>query len=191
MTDWDPRADHVGILDLVEIDTLDGPFRFLLGVDGLFTDINGNDWAGSQLLTSPQMQSAIEGIAPAGQIVLPFFQDPDEDDLIGGVKSLGRSYIDGQEIRFYYQPLLATSDFYAPQVAPVLEFTRICRELAYSGEGAERREITLFFEATTEDRASRRRIAMNTDGHSKLLGTANPSLEFMPTVDFEEEKLFG
>ena len=137
------------------------------------------------------MQSAIEGIAPAGQIVLPFFQDPNVPDLIQGIKDLGRAYIDGQEIKFYYQPLLSTACLYKPQLAPVLEFTRICRELSYSGEGPERREITLYFEATTEDRSSRRRIALNTEGHAKLLGTSNPSLEFMPTVDFEEEKLFG
>ena len=44
MTEWDPRADHVGILDLVEINTTDGPFHFMLGQDGPFTDVNGVEW---------------------------------------------------------------------------------------------------------------------------------------------------
>ncbi len=51
--------------------------------------------------------------------------------------------------------------------------------------------MTLTFEAWTENRRAARRIILNTEGHANLIGEANPSLEMIPTVDFEEEKLFG
>ena len=65
------------------------------------------------------------------------------------------------------------------------------RRLTLTASGARDRRITLGFEPWTEDRRAARRIALNTEGHAKLTGSASPSLSFMPTETFEEEALFG
>ncbi|OWU80430.1 hypothetical protein [Phaeobacter sp. 22II1-1F12B] len=185
-------SDHVrAALDLCEIDTTDGPARFIVGVDGIFRDINGNSWYGSQLASVTSLASALEGQAPEGSATLSFFQDPDADSLIAQIKALGLDYIRGRAITFYVQPINSQSEFYAPTVAPVQWMQRVMRSLVFSASGAQDRSISVTFEAWSENRRAARRIVLNTEGHAKLIGEANPSLEFMPTSDFEEEKLFG
>ena len=180
-----------GALDLCEIDTPDGPARFIIGTDGVFVDTDGNRWFGTQLASVSSLGSAMEGQAPEGNVTLSYFQDPDADDLITQVRALGLTYIEGRPITFLVQPIGSMEEFYAPKVAPVQWMQRTMRTLGISASGAQDRSISLGFEAWTEKRRASRRIVLNTEGHAKLIGEANRSLAFMPTTDFEEEKLFG
>ncbi|MGI3169980.1 hypothetical protein ACRARG_12545 [Pseudooceanicola sp. C21-150M6] len=188
---WNPRDRLVGFLDLVNINTTDGDFGFIAGTDGVFTDINGKTWYGSTLISVPRLQSAIDGVAPSGSIEMSFIQDPSDVDVVGQIRELGLAYIKDRPISFYLQPIRSMSEFHAPTLPPELHMTRTMRTLTFAGAGAAERSITVGFEPWTEDRRSAKRIAYNTDGHAKLIGSANPSLSFMPTENFEEEKLFG
>src|SRR5690554_3463678 len=102
--DFDPRDEVIAVLDLVEIDTMDGTYRFIIGTDGVFRDSNGAEWWGSALASVSGLESGINGVAPEGQIVMSFFQDPTMPDLIAEMKDQGVDYIAGQEIRFFLQP---------------------------------------------------------------------------------------
>lgn len=184
-------AAIMGGLDLCEVDTLGGPVRFMIGADGVFTDVNGNQWFGSQLGSVSSLGSAIGGQAPEGSLSLSFFQDPDADNLVGQVKALGLEYVADLPVTFYVYPVLSHAEFLAPTIAPIQWLRRTSRSLTYSATGAQDRSITLGFEAWSEKRRAARRIVLNTEGHERLSGSPNPSLEHMPTTNFEEEKLFG
>lgn len=188
---FDPRDPVAQVLDLVEIDAADGTHRFLVGTDGTFTDSQGRDWVGSALSTVSGLQSAIDGVAPEGTASMSYFQEPGEPDPIEQIKALGLDYVAGREIRFYCQPLGSVEELYAPAVAPILWMTRVMRQVSYRANGARDRSISVSFEAWSERRGAARRVKMDTEGHATLTGSANPSLEFKPTVDFEPEKLFG
>ena len=188
---FDPRDDVVGVLDLVNVNTADGDVGFLLGTDGIFTDVTGKRWYGSTLLSASRLQSAINGKAPSGTIGLSYIQDPDQPDLIDQIKAQGGAYLIGRPVTFYWQPLHDMAEFYAPTIAPQMFLSRIMRTVTMTAEGAQTRQISVGFEAWTEDRRAARRIPLNTEGHARILGAPNPSLEFMPTDAFEEEKLFG
>lgn len=189
--DFDPRDPRVGLLDLCLIDTPDGPARFIIGADGIFTDVNGAQWFGSQLISASSLGASIGGEAPEGSLTLSYFQDPNADDLISQVKDLGVDYIAGRPITFYVQPVRSMGEFYGPATPPIQWMQRTMRTLTFSADGAQGRAITLTFEAWTEQRKGSRRIVLNTQGHAQLIGEANPSLEFIPTTDFQEQKLFG
>lgn len=188
---FDPRDDVVGVFDLVNINTPDGDFGFLMGTDGIFTDVNGKKWVGSTILSVSRLQSAIDGVAPAGSVGMSFFQDPDQVDVIAEIKALGVDYLNGRSITFYWQPFRSQEEFYAPDLPPQQWLQRTMRTLTFKANGALDRSISVGFESWSEDRKAARRIALNTEGHALLTGSPNPSLEFMPTSDFEEEKLFG
>lgn len=188
---FDPRDDVVGLLDLVEVETQQGPARFLIGVEGVFRDVTGNEWVGSQLVSIGSLKSAIDGIAPEGTATLSFFQDPDAKNLITQLREQGTEYTVGKTITFFVQPIGSMAEFYAPTTPPIQWLQRVMTNIGYSANGALDRSITLAFEAWSQYRRSARRIAMNTEGHARLTGSPNPSLEFAPTVDFQEEKLFG
>jgi len=190
--EMDLDSGVVAMLDLCEIDSSDGKtHRFILGQDGEFTDTSGNVWVGSSLLTASSLQSAIDGVAPSGDVTLSYFQDPGAPDLASQMRELGVDYINGQEIRFYVQPILSQAEFQAPKHAPRQWLSRTMRRLTFRASGAQDRSISASFESWAENRKGARRITLNTEGHEKLIGEANPSLEFMPTSDFQEEKLFG
>ena len=188
MPDW---SSVIGWLTLAEIDTADGTFRFMPGTDGKFTDANGNEWLGSVLISVPKLTASIGGNAPAGEVTLAYYQDPDDPDLIGQVKSLGIDYVQGNAIRFYAQPLYIMSDLEAPTEAPELFMTRTMEALTFSENGVADRSITLSFETVFQDRKSSRRRVLDERGHSTLLGTSNPSLEYMPRSNWQETPLFG
>lgn len=182
--------DVVAMLDLVKLDTPDGEARFIIGTDGIFTDAEGSIWTGSQLITVSNLKSAIGGKAPSGSLTLSFFQDPEADSLIEQIKQLGVEYIAGREITFYFQPIRSQAEFQAPTILPIRWMSRTMRSLTFASGGGQDRSITLTFEAWAEARRTARRIILNTAGHEALIGEPNPSLEFIPTTDFEEEKLF-
>ncbi|SFD16040.1 hypothetical protein SAMN05444415_1081, partial [Salipiger profundus] len=43
-SDFDPRDERLGLLDLVSLNTPDGTARFWIGGDGVFTDSSGEQW---------------------------------------------------------------------------------------------------------------------------------------------------
>lgn len=189
---FDPRADVTRVLDLVALDTPDGIVRFLLGTDGIFTDSLGRAWYGSQLLSLSGMESAINGVAPAGQVGMSFFQDPaSPSSVLAQLREYGADYLDGRTIDFFIQPLAGAAENYAPKVPPVQWARRVMRQIGFKLNGPQEREAWVGFEAWSEGRRTARRLAMNTEGHAALIGEANPSLEFIPTSDFTEEKLWA
>lgn len=176
--------------NLCEVDTTSGVYRFLIGADGVFTDVSGVNWYGSSLLSMGQMTAAINGVAPGGAIQINYFQDPNAPDIITDMRAKGVAYILDRPIRFYRQHFRSIAEMYAPVTAPILRFTRTMKGMTFGSSGPHERSIEVTFEAWTEDRRAARRIIMDQNGHSEILGRANPSLEFMPTDSFDEERLF-
>ena len=142
MPEFDLRDDVIGILDLVNLDTPDGEFGFLLGVDGVFTDVNGKVWVGSTALGSDRLQSAINGVAPEGRIAFSFFQDPQQLDLVEQVKALGIEYLSGRAISFWYQPISSVAELSAPVLPPRKWLTRTIRTLSVRANGARDRTLS-------------------------------------------------
>lgn len=188
---FNPRADVVYSFPLVDVETDDGSFGFIPGRDGIFTDVNGKKWYGSALIDLPDLGLSINGTAPTGQISMSFFQDPDAPDLIGQIRELGLEVIEGRPLTIYIQPMNGPEEMYAPVFPPVAVMTRTMRSLSNTADGEVQRSITVTFESPFEDRKTARRRILNTQGHAEILGAPNPSLEFMPTNDFQEQKLFG
>ena len=188
---FDPRSDVVGYLNLVNINTPDGDFGFMIGTDGVFTDTTGKRWWGSTLFNDQGFEFAINGSAPSGSIDLRFFQDPEAGALVDQIKALGVGYIEGREIRFYQQPLFSVNDLYAPAVPPSLEATRYMTAIGISFIGALERKISLSFETDNIDRNSASMLRYTTVDHGKLIGSANPSLSLMPSDTYQEEPLFA
>ena len=187
---FDPRADVVRLFDLVELDTPGGVVRFWIGGEGTFRDVTGAEWYGSQILEVSALESAINGIAPAGSISVAFYQDPDAPEVIAELQDLGLDYLAGREIRFFVQAFATLAEIYAPKSTPRRVATRIMRTMTIAAKGPLEREISIGFEAWSESRRNARRVVLNTGGHAELIGEANPSLEFIPTTDFQEEKLW-
>lgn len=188
---WDPRDAAVAYLRLVSIDTTDGEFRFILGADGRFVDVNGQEWVGSVLIGGSENADAINGVAPEGALTMSFFQDPNVPDLVAQVRDLGLAYVEGREIKFFLQPILTHAEFSAPTIAPVLRRTRRAVSVTTRSEGVQGRALVLNYEAATIDRRGRRAVMLNSEGHAKLIGAANPSLSLMPTTLEQDERLFG
>jgi hypothetical protein len=187
----DPRAQGLGALELVEIDTPDGAARFLLGQDGSFQDVNGLWWRGARLGSVTELQSALQGAAPSGRLTLSYFQDPAAPDLVGQLQALGADYVRGREVRFLVQFFHDPGEVVAPTTAPVLWLTRIMTELSFSASGPRDRSIAVGFETAAQYREAARRLQFNIDGHASLIGYPNPSLTYAPTIDYQEEPLFG
>tara|TARA_R110002049_G_scaffold175735_5_gene343037 strand:- start:3333 stop:3920 length:588 start_codon:yes stop_codon:yes gene_type:complete len=185
-----PRDDLTGQFDLVNINTPDGDFGFVIGIDGIFTDVNGKVWHGSSVIAATDMASIIGGEAPSGTITLSYFQDPSLPDLQAQILALGNGYLDGRSIQFYWQPFTTASDMYAPTIAPILEHTRTMRGVTLDKSGPQGRSITVPFEAWTEGRNMTRRVPFSVAGHEFLLGATNPSLTYRPTDNEPDEKLF-
>lgn len=183
-------VEIIGKLELVNINTADGDFGFIVGTDGVFKDVTGKLWYGSQLFKAAPLEQSINGIAPSGEVSMSFFQDPDAPDLVSQIKALGNDYVKGREIKFYVQPITDPQDLYNPVLPPELLMTRIMRTIKFTANGPQNRSIGVTFESVFENRRRARRLAYNTTDHSKLVGYSNPSLEFIPTVDFQEQKLF-
>lgn len=187
---YDFRQEVIGRLELVNINTPDGDFGFMVGTDGVFKDINGKLWYGSTLIQAGEQQYSYSGNAPAGELTLSFIQDPDQPDLINQIRELGNGYIKDRNITFFVQPITAMADFYNPTMPPQLVLTRTMKTLRFTAQGLQNRQISLTFETAWVDRKKGRRFVYNTADHSSAIGYFNPSLEFIPTVDFQEQKLF-
>jgi len=189
---YDPRAEVQGFLDLVSIDAPSGMARFMLGVDGRFTDRSGNDWWGSQLISAQPLEWSRGATAPAGELVLSYFQDPAAGDLIDELRESGDSVLRGRAVVFWRQPIGSMAEFYAPRFDPVRLATRVCGGLRFEIEGDVTRRIVLTVEGPLAQRRAVRPRLYTVPDHNALIGdTDNPSLGLMPRDTLHEEKLFG
>lgn len=194
-SNYDTRAEVVGFVDLVELDTSLGEFNFLLGQDGWFKDLNGKNWIGSRLISCSEVEFSINGSAPGVELGLTFIQDPDEPDLITEIRALGEDLVKGREARFYIQYLENIEQYFHPIYSPQLITKRVMMNLSYFFEGPQIRRISLQVEGPFNLRSRPVGGRYNTDDHSRRLGmppgVINPSLEFMPVHGIDEQSLFG
>lgn len=188
---FDPRAEIKGFLRLADIDAPSGLARFMIGQDGVFTDVSGNTWTGSQLIEADAPALSRDGSAPEASVTLSYFQDPDASDLIDELKASGDIAIRGSLVRFYLQPIGDVAEFYAPRWAPILRATRLAAGLRIEATGDTVRRLTVTLEGPYRARVSRRGFLYTTDDHARLIGAPNPSLRYMPTDGQVLEKLFG
>ncbi|MGL4309805.1 MAG: hypothetical protein ACRCSU_04905 [Paracoccaceae bacterium] len=193
---FDPRADIVRVLDLVNINTPDGDFGFLLGRDGKFTDVNSKVWWGSSLIDVPDLELSINGAAPAGSLTLSWFEDPtqrhdpDEPGLIEQVMALGADYIRGRELSFYVQPMTDDSQLWAPTIAPIPVARMQMQSISFQLMGPSQRSLALTWEGAFRGRNTARGLYYTTTDHARLTGSANPSLTFAPMDGRQPEKLY-
>lgn len=189
--DYDFQADVIAVLDLVELDTTEGTVRLWIGEDGIFIDTSGNQWTGSKLLSVSEIEYSINGSAPAVTLGFSFIQDPDAEDLIAAVSELGVAAVKGRPARFYIQYLRSMNEFYKPFYAPDLITQRSMTNIDYIFDGPQIRGLSLTVEAAFNLRSKPVGSRYNTVDHSRRVGHDNPSLEFMPTNNNDEEALFG
>ena len=187
---FNPRDDVLGVLDLVNINTPDGDFGFLIGTDGKYIDINGKEWWGSVLIGSPSLPFSVNGIAPAGEIGMTFFQDPEQNDLVADIRSLGADYVRGRALSFYSVFLTDMNQIYAPTSPPVLISTVKMQSIVTEASGPLQRRISVVYEGAFAGRNEARGLIYNTSDHAKLIGSQNPSLTYIPAEYRPEEKLF-
>lgn len=191
---FDPRADVAGLLQLASINTPDGDFGFMLGVDGRFVDVTGKEWWGTVLVNKPEVEVSINGAAPAGQLTLAWFADPTqigpEATLIEEVKAVGSDYIRGRAMTFYVQPFTDTSQLWTPVIAPI-PFAQVeMQSIGFSSSGGGERSISLSWEGAYRGRNLARGYYYTTTDHAKLTGAVNPSLTYAPMDGRQLEKLF-
>ena len=191
MSDPDFRADIVGLIELVELDTTEGVARFILNEDGFFTDANGNRWAGSKLITVSEVEYSVNGSAPAVELTFSFIQDPDADDLVSAVRAMGVGAVKGRAANFYIQYLGSFAEFYKPVFQPMKITSRTMINLGYGYDGPQIRSLSLTVEGPFNLRSKPIGARYNTADHSRRVGHDNPSLEFMPYTTFDEQPLFG
>jgi hypothetical protein len=187
---FDPRAEVIGVLDLIKIDTPDGVYGFMPGVDGKFTDIDGQEYWGGILITDGALQMAIQGTAPEGEIGMAFFSDPDGAQLIADIRELGLDYVQGRAITFLIQPLTDMAQFYAPVLSPIQIAQRRMTRISYAMTGPIQRQLSVGYEGVFAGRNAGPGLFYTTEDHAKLLGTANPSLTYMPRDDFTEKQMY-
>lgn len=187
----DTRAEVLGVLHLVEITTLDGPFRFMLGVDGEFKDTNGRTWLGSTILAAGERTMMVGDEAPRGSLSMTFIQDPSMPDVVTQIKALGVDYVYGLPIKFWVQPFAKHEEAVAPVEAPRLMMTRKATGITFDIEGPARRVITLSYEGVGASGNQQLRRVYNTADHSRLVGAQNPSLQYIPQAAENDEPLFG
>lgn len=191
-SNYELSSQVIGLIDLVELDTTEGPLNFVIGEDARFTDVNGTVWLGSKLLSVSETEFSINGTAPALQLSFSFIQDPDSEDLIKIIKDFGGvDAIKGRLAKFYIQYIGEYKEIYAPVFAPQLLTQRVMYNLDYSFEGPQVRTLTVTVEGPFNLRARPLGGRYNTADHSRRVGSPNPSLEFMPNNATDTQTLFG
>lgn len=185
-------VEIVGVIELLEMDTTEGTLRFLLHDDGRFQDINGNWWLGSKLMSVSEVDMSINGTAPAFEATFSFIQDPDEPDLIQNIENMGGvSVIKNRTARFYEQLIGRTDEFFKPVSEPELITQRKMLNLTTKFDGPQIRTLGVTMEGPFALRSKPTVGTYNTDDHSRLVGSSNPSLEFMPKNSIDEQPFFG
>lgn len=193
--EMDFKADTVGILELVELDTTEGICRFIVNADGFFIDSNGNKWMGSKLISVGEIEYSVNGSAPAVEFSFSFIQDPDAEDLVSAVRAMGLAAVRGRDASIYIQYIGATREFFKPFYAPQKITVRKMSNIGYAFDGPQIRSLSLTVEGPFNLRSKPVNLRYNTADHSRRLGLApgvvNPSLEFMPNNTFDMQPLFG
>lgn len=188
---FDPRDPVSVVLQLCNLDTPDGEYGFMLGSDGVFTDVTGKEWVGSTLIGVDSMGFGLDGVSQSATATMAFFEDPqDPSNLVEEIRDLGASYVKGRPATFYVQPLASIEEMYAPRWSPIPVARRIMDHITVNAPDALTRSITLHMENVFKVRGAARRLYYNTEGHQAYLGESNPSLEFVPTEP-REERVFG
>lgn len=185
------RAEIVGVLHLVEITTLDGPFRFMLGLDGEFIDSSGQRWLGSTILSASERAMMIGDEAPRGSLSMTFIQDPSMADVVTQIKDLGVDYVYGLPVKFWVQPFTSHEEIMAPTSPPRLMLTRKATGITFDIDGPARRTITLAYEGIGANGNHQLRRVYNTADHARLIGRQNPSLQYIPQAAENDVPLFG
>ena len=188
--EFNPRDQVIGVLDLIQIDTPDGVYGFMPGVDGKFTDINGQEYWGGILIAEGALQMAIQGASPEGEIGMTFFSDPDGAQLIADIRELGLDYVRGRSITFLIQPLTNMAQFYAPVMPPIQIARRTMTRIIYSMSGPIQRQLSVGYEGVFAGRNAGPGLMYTTEDHARLIGTENPSLTYMPRDDFTEKQMY-
>lgn len=191
---FDARADVLGVLDLVSIDTPDGPARFMLGNDGRYRDSAGNDWWGSRLLGASDVQFALQGTAPSAELTLAFDDETaaGAPALIGQLRDLGSDYVRGRAVTFLVVPWTDPDQLLAPVLAPIPFAIRRASAIRFGMQGDMVRQIGLTIEGVGIGRNTARGWVYNTADHARLVGAPNPSLQYIPTDLYQrpDERVF-
>lgn len=189
--EYDFSAENVGIIELVHLNTAIGPARFILNEDGFFRDTSGNVWTGSKLISVSEIEYSVNGSAPAIELSFSFIQDPDSEDLVQAVKDMGLAAVKGRDATFYIQYLSAFGEFFKPVFPPQKLTVRKMTNIGYSFDGPQIRGLSLTVEGPFNLRSRPLGLRYNTADHSRRVGHDNPSLEFMPNNQFDDQPLFG
>lgn len=191
-TGFDFRAPQPRLLRLVNLDTPDGDFGFILGQDGKFTDVNGKVWWGSTLIRSDELGFGLGGVALASSLTLSYFEDPAQPtSLVADLQSLGADYVRGRKATFYLQCFDAMQDLYAPKYAPKAFASLIMDHLSFDAPSALVRTITLHLESSFKVRGGTANLVYNTTDHARQTGSVNPSYEYIPTDPRLEKSLLS
>lgn len=185
------RDDVSGLFHLVQVDTPDGPFRFLLNSEGVFTDTDGNEWLGAALVRDEALGFGLGGTAKASSMHLRMIDDPaDPDGLVSQILEIGSDYIKGRSLTRYVQPIGSINEMYAPKYPVQRVSEEVMDYITKEAPDAINRSMTLHLEGAFRVRGGARGLVYNVTDHARQLGTANPSYEFVPTEP-REEKIFG
>lgn len=182
-------AHAVGAIMLLQIDSTDGFVRLVLGEDGYFVDISGNRWLGSKLLSMSEIESSLNGQAPAIQFTFTYTSDPTQSDLISAIRSYGVDSINGRSAKLYFQYLGCLEERLAPINSPILLASLIMRKLSYRIESDNMRAVDLVCEGPFPLR-SRPVNGRYTDGDQQRRHAGDTSLEFIPTNGWDDQQLF-
>lgn len=185
---FDRNGRAVSLFHLVDIDTPDGVFGFLLGANGVFTDVTGKKWYGTTLIAADGLGFGLAGTAKASSFTLSYFQDPTSpDDLITNLRALGSDYIKGRTVRRFIQVFENEAQKYAPVHAPQQFSEMTADHIVIEAPQPLERRITLVVEGLFKVRGGAQWLVYNATDHSRQLGYANPSYELIPTDPREEE----
>jgi hypothetical protein len=187
---WDLSAEVVGLLLLAELDCDGVTVRFILNDEGFFTDTNGNQWMGSKLLSMSELAFPVNGEAPLTTLTFSYTFDADVTDVVSTARSEGAAAIKGRPARFYLQYIGQTGEMFAPVHAPLQISKRTMRSLEYMLDGPQSRALSVKIESPFEGR-SKPVNGKYTDADQRRRFPGNPSLEFMPTNNSDDQQLFG
>ncbi len=180
------------VFELVNINTSEGDFGFLLGSDGVFTDATGKDWIGSTLFSGEAPGVGLGGVAEAASLSISYADDPENPaEVIDKLRDLGSAYVAGRPVTYFLQCFDYEAQLYAPRYAPIQTATQIARHLSFDAPSAFERSVTLHMESEFAVRGQAKRLVYNTASHARQLGAANPSYEFIPTEARTERSLLG
>lgn len=186
----DLKSESLFSILLCELDVDDGPLRFILGEEGRFIDVHGNEWLGTHLISIEDIDFSINGTAPGVNITLAYEVSDESRSLIADVRAYGVEAVRNRDIRFFWQHLERHEEYSLPVTEPVLLTTRRMMNISYSFEGPKQRAISV----STEGPFSLRASSPNgrwTDAEFRRRFNGDPSLEFMPVDSFDEQALFG